>query len=112
MLYQFKNQEDLRIWNVYSDSQLGGKSSAVLQPSPETPVRQRVFFLNFFLSLSLFLSLPKHVFQRIHILFKSPHSLLRSLVVFIAEKLVKMLMFVLREAVLPASLSVLHKEST
>ncbi|KAL4518110.1 hypothetical protein Ndes2526B_g01456 [Nannochloris sp. 'desiccata'] len=37
MLYQFGNQEELTMWNVFSDSQLGGKSTAAIQPSSDTP---------------------------------------------------------------------------
>jgi hypothetical protein len=39
MLYRFTNAEDLAMWNTFSDSQLGGRSTAELRPSPDQPVR-------------------------------------------------------------------------
>lgn len=39
MLYQFRAPEDLARWELFSDEELGGKSTISLQPSEERPVR-------------------------------------------------------------------------
>lgn len=41
-LFEFTSPADLALWNVFSDSEYGGRSTAALQLSQEEPVRRLV----------------------------------------------------------------------